>query len=150
MHGGGEGGRPGAPQNLKVDSRSDTAISLSWEASQGGEHAVTHYQLHRDDQPAGETSALNYLDSGLRPGTAYRYFVTALDAEGQASGPSNSVTASTTGGDPGPEFPEWLNEHDYQVGDGVSYQGLHYRCLQAHRSNPGWTPDVAFTLWGLA
>lgn len=147
IHGDSGGNRPGAPQNLKADSRSDTAISLSWEASQGGEQPVVRYQLHRDGQAVGQTSALNYLDSGLRPSTAYRYYVTALDLAGHVSGPSNSVSASTSGGGPEPEYPEWQNEHDYRVDDGVSYQDRHYRCLQAHRSNPGWTPDLAFTLW---
>ncbi|MED5090831.1 hypothetical protein T6L40_31405, partial [Pseudomonas aeruginosa] len=28
-----------------------------------------------------------------------------------------------------------------------TYEGLRYLCLQAHTSNSGWTPPVAFTLW---
>ncbi|WP_410961482.1 carbohydrate-binding protein, partial [Salmonella sp. SAL4457] len=42
---------------------------------------------------------------------------------------------------------QWRENQAYRVDDGVTYEGLRYLCLQAHTSNSGWTPPVAFTLW---
>ena len=43
-------------------------------------------------------------------------------------------------------FPQWSIK-DYQQGDRVQYQGLLYKCLQAHTTQPDWTPDTAVSLW---
>lgn len=45
-------------------------------------------------------------------------------------------------------FPKW-DEYSkaYTVGDRVRYQGLLYKCLQAHTSQETWTPTDAVSLW---
>ena len=43
-------------------------------------------------------------------------------------------------------FPMWALK-DYAQGDRVQYQGLLYKCLQAHTAQADWTPDVAVSLW---
>ena len=43
-------------------------------------------------------------------------------------------------------FPMWTLK-DYQTGDRVQYNGLLYRCLQSHTSQPDWTPETAVSLW---
>lgn len=43
-------------------------------------------------------------------------------------------------------FPQWQLK-DYQTGDRVQYNGLLYKCLQSHTSQPDWTPDKAVSLW---
>lgn len=41
-------------------------------------------------------------------------------------------------------FPEWdKNSHAYTAGDRVRYKGKLYKVLQAHTSQPSWTPDTA-------
>lgn len=37
----------------------------------------------------------------------------------------------------------------YQIGDVRMYQGIPYKCVQAHDAtgNPGWTPDTVPALW---
>lgn len=35
----------------------------------------------------------------------------------------------------------------YAVDDRVLYEGNEYRCLQAHTSQPGWTPPATPSLW---
>jgi hypothetical protein len=35
----------------------------------------------------------------------------------------------------------------YKVGDLVSYLGATYRCIQAHTSQPGWTPAAVASIW---
>lgn len=44
-------------------------------------------------------------------------------------------------------FPEWEVGVLYSVGDRRQYNGLLYKCLQAHKSQADWTPDVAVSLW---
>lgn len=43
-------------------------------------------------------------------------------------------------------FPMWSIK-DYQQGDRVQYNGLLYKCLQAHTAQSDWTPDKAVSLW---
>ena len=44
-------------------------------------------------------------------------------------------------------FPDWEDGKAYAVGDRVKYNGLLYRCVQAHTSQAEWTPDVVPALW---
>lgn len=44
-------------------------------------------------------------------------------------------------------YPQWKNETNYLVGDRVLYQNVLYRCLQAHKSQPGWNPAAAHSVW---
>jgi hypothetical protein len=44
--------------------------------------------------------------------------------------------------------PDWSGAGvAYAVGDVVTYNGQTYKCLQAHTSQPGWTPDAVPALW---
>lgn len=50
--------------------------------------------------------------------------------------------------DPGPGTQAWNgNGHAYKVGDTVTYLGLTYEVLQAHTSQPGWTPTIVPSLY---
>lgn len=45
-------------------------------------------------------------------------------------------------------FPAWSgNGIAYKTNDRVKYNGLLYRCIQAHTSQADWTPDTAVSLW---
>ena len=45
-------------------------------------------------------------------------------------------------------YPHWSgNIVAYSVGDRRQYDGNLYKCLQAHTSQPGWTPKEAPSLW---
>lgn len=44
-------------------------------------------------------------------------------------------------------FPAWKVDKEYSVGYRVNYQGVLYKCLQAHTSQEDYTPDVAASLW---
>ena len=44
--------------------------------------------------------------------------------------------------------PAWDgNYRAYAVGDLVTYNGVEYRCIQAHTSQPDWTPAAVASLW---
>ena len=44
-------------------------------------------------------------------------------------------------------FAEWGPDVDYAVGNLRRYGEKLYKCIQAHRSQSDWTPDVAVSLW---
>ena len=46
-------------------------------------------------------------------------------------------------------YPEWITGTDYAAGFKVQYAGTLYKCLQAHTSQPDWTPDAAPSLWAM-
>lgn len=58
--------------------------------------------------------------------------------------PSPSPTVSPTS--PAPTG-TWAAGTAYRVGDVVTYNGLTYRCLQAHTALPGWEPPNVPALW---
>ncbi len=61
--------------------------------------------------------------------------------------PTQTPTATPT---PPSGVPAWdPNFHPYKVGDQVSFQGHIYRCIQAHTSQPDWTPAAVPALWAL-
>lgn len=44
-------------------------------------------------------------------------------------------------------FPAWDSSAAYEAGKRVRYQGVLYRCLQAHTAQEGWDPVSAPSLW---
>ena len=44
-------------------------------------------------------------------------------------------------------FKYWQQEYPYEVGDRVQYVGKVYKVLQAHKSQAGWEPDIAVSLF---
>lgn len=44
-------------------------------------------------------------------------------------------------------FAPWAEDTAYAVDDRIRYDGILYRCVQAHTSQDDWTPDVTPALW---
>lgn len=44
-------------------------------------------------------------------------------------------------------FKEWREGEDYEIGDRVRLDEVLYSCLQKHKSQSDWAPDVAVSLW---
>ena len=44
-------------------------------------------------------------------------------------------------------FPKWQTNTQYSIGDRRQYDGLLYRCVQAHTSQADWTPPQVPALW---
>lgn len=44
-------------------------------------------------------------------------------------------------------FPHWNEDRSYEVDDRVSYNGVLYKCLQAHTSQSIWIPTDSPSLW---
>ncbi|GAA0240392.1 cellulose binding domain-containing protein [Saccharothrix mutabilis subsp. mutabilis] len=98
--GGGDTTAPTAPANLRVTGTTSGSVSLAWNASSDNV-GVTAYDVHRGTSVTTVTGTTATV-SGLAPGTTYQFTVKARDAAGNASGPSNQVSATTqTGPAPG-------------------------------------------------
>ena len=46
-------------------------------------------------------------------------------------------------------FAEWVPDVNYTVGQLRQYGGILYRCVQAHKSQEGWEPDKAASMWAV-
>lgn len=96
ISGGGDGDTqpPSAPTNLTSPSKTDTSVSLSWNASTDNV-GVAGYNVYRGSTLAGTTSSTSFTVTGLMPSTSYSFTVKAKDAAGHVSAASNAVTVTT-------------------------------------------------------
>jgi chitodextrinase len=85
---------PSAPTNLSGTSPSSSQVNLSWGASTDNV-GVAGYRVSRNSAQIATTSSLSYSDTGLTASTSYTYSITAFDAAGNVSAPSNSVSVTT-------------------------------------------------------
>ena len=44
-------------------------------------------------------------------------------------------------------FPAWNEAGEYTKDDRVLYEGILYKCLQAHNAQANWTPTTSPSLW---
>ena len=86
---------PSIPTGLTATAISSSQINLAWTASTD-DVAVTGYQVFRDSVFIATSSGTTYADTGLSPGTAYFYTVTAFDAAVNISNQSATATATTS------------------------------------------------------
>ncbi len=86
---------PTAPTNLSAVAGSGQ-ISLAWSASTDNV-AVTRYNISRNGTPVGNATGTTFVDGSVVAGTTYSYTVTAQDAAGNVSTPSNTATATASG-----------------------------------------------------
>ncbi len=95
---------PEAPGALSVDDISAIEVTLSWEPAEGAEY----YRVYATREPEMERgnatliatpSEPSFVDAGLTPATTYRYQVTAMDAWGSESEPTDLVEAQTPDAD---------------------------------------------------
>jgi hypothetical protein len=98
---------PAAPSDLSAGVTADNYVSLGWNAS--GDDTVVQYGIQRNSTIIAKISASNtsYTDTALTPGVTYKYTVTAYDAAGNHSIPSNTVVVNTDTIPPG--VPTGLN-----------------------------------------
>lgn len=92
---------PTVPTGLQVSGTTTTTVSLAWTAS-SDDTGVTGYRVFRDGTQVAQVSATSYTDTGLAPGTAHVYAVRAVDAAGNVSATSGTVTGTTADDGGGP------------------------------------------------
>ncbi|MDH3533110.1 MAG: fibronectin type III domain-containing protein, partial [Gammaproteobacteria bacterium] len=95
---------PDAPANLTATAAGASVINLSWDPSFDNV-GVTGYIVRRNGLRVATPVTTSYADTGLLPGTTYRYTVAAFDAAGNNSQLSTGALATTTGTPPKPPPP---------------------------------------------
>ncbi|WP_328972307.1 M20/M25/M40 family metallo-hydrolase [Streptomyces sp. NBC_00239] len=140
-----------APAAGTVDPGSAATVTVSTATLSGAAQTV---RLSASGAPAGVTVAFSpssvlsgqastatvQVAAGTPGGT---YTLTVLGA-GEVSH-TTTYTLTVTGG--GGET-SWRLGGTYAVGDVVTYDGVRYRCIQAHTAYPGWEPPNVPALWG--
>ncbi|MBN2981413.1 glycosyl hydrolase family 18 protein [Cohnella algarum] len=139
---GGDTTAPTTPTGLAVTGTTSSSVSLSWNAASDNV-GVTGYVVSYNGGSVSVSGTAATI-SGLSPATSYTFAVQARDAAGNFSPASGAVTATT---DAAPGATSWAAGVFYGVGDEVTYNGVLYRCLQAHTSLPGWEPPGVPALW---
>jgi chitodextrinase len=86
---------PSAPTNLTSPAKTTTSVSLAWTASTDNV-GVTGYQVRQAGSVVGTTAGTSFTVNGLNPNTAYTFTVTAQDAAGNTSAPSNALSVTTS------------------------------------------------------
>ena len=85
---------PTVPTGLAATPSSSSQIALTWTASTDNT-GVTGYNVFRNGTQVGTVTGASYTDTGLAASTTYVYTVGAVDAVGNTSGLSSSVSATT-------------------------------------------------------
>jgi hypothetical protein len=85
---------PTTPGTLTAAAITQSSITLSWGASTDN-IAVTGYQVFRNGAFLTTATGLTLTNSGLAFGTQYTFYIVAIDAAGNISAPSNTVSVRT-------------------------------------------------------
>lgn len=86
---------PGAPTGLNYADRTDTSITLIWNAPTGA-LPIVGYKIFRGGSEIGYATDVVFTDTGLPSNTSQTYTVKAVDSSGTVSSASNSLSVSTT------------------------------------------------------
>ncbi len=82
---------PSAPTNLKATLASSSQVNLSWNVA-ADNVGTTAYRIYRNGTQITSTTGRSYSDTTILPDTNYIYSVVAVDASGNLSVPSTTVT----------------------------------------------------------
>ncbi|MEW5562017.1 glycosyl hydrolase family 18 protein [Enterobacter asburiae] len=138
---------PSVPQDLQASAITQTSVQLKWQAATDNV-AVTGYQVWRNGILVAPMSNTQWTDSGLQADSTYLYQISAVDAAGNQSVKSQTVTVKTlaqpendnpgNGGD----HSQWSSQKIYHGGDMVSWQGKTYKAKWWTQNNQPDTNDV--------
>jgi len=85
---------PTTPSDLTATAISSSQIDIHWSPSTDNV-GVAGYRIYRNGVQAGTAPGASYHDTGLKPGTSYRYRAVSYDAAGNVSSASDEVSATT-------------------------------------------------------
>jgi len=83
---------PSAPTSLVATTVSNS-VRLTWTASTDNT-GVVGYNVYKNSTKVGTVTTTSYADASVTSGTTYTYVVRAVDAAGNISNPSNSVSVT--------------------------------------------------------
>lgn len=85
---------PTSPTALVASDITKTSVQLSWNASTDNK-AVAGYNIYVNGTRIASSTTTKYALNGLKPGTSYKIYVTAIDAASNESRPSNIADVKT-------------------------------------------------------
>ncbi|MFJ5231320.1 M28 family peptidase [Kitasatospora sp. NPDC088391] len=129
-----------ATATVSTATTSGSAQSVSFSAS--GAPAGVTVSFSPSSTTSGGSTTLTVATSSSTPAGTYSITVTG---SGASATHTTSYSLVVNGGGGGNTT--WAAGVAYSVGDQVTYNGVSYRCLQAHTSQSTWTPDVVPALW---
>ncbi|RKE23315.1 M28 family peptidase [Streptomyces sp. TLI_171] len=129
-----------ATATVSTATTSGSAQSVAFTASGAPSGATVSFSP--SSTTSGGSTTLTVATSGSTPAGTYSITVTGT---GSSATHTTSYTLVVNGGGGGTTT--WAAGVAYKVGDVVTYNGVSYRCLQAHTSQSTWTPDVVPALW---
>ncbi len=144
----------------EVVSETDAKAIVAW-AKSNGIGRLAFWSIGRDQPCAGGGvsancsglggSALDFTKIFLQGATGGGLFPapTSTTASARTTTPAGTTSAprATTTTTSSTGVTSWVPNHAYRIGDLVTYQGLRYRCIQAHTSLTGWEPPGVPALW---
>ena len=87
---------PAAPTGLTVTGTSPSAISLAWDLHPNPDGDLAGFEVYRDHALLAriiDANATSYIDGSVVENAEYSYYILALDASFNRSGPSDIVAA---------------------------------------------------------
>ncbi|MEU5384237.1 M28 family peptidase [Kitasatospora cineracea] len=129
-----------ATATVATSTSSGSAQSVSLTASGAPSGATVSFSP--SSVTSGGSATLTVSTSSTTPAGTYTITVTGTGASAtHTTGYTLVVNGGGTGGG------TWAAGVAYNAGDVVTYNGVSYKCLQAHTSQSTWTPDVVPALW---
>jgi hypothetical protein len=90
---------PSTPINFVGTTPNSSTVNLTWNPSTDN-IGISNYLIYRDDSQIGTTELVNFSDTYVAEGTTYNYKIKAVDASGNLSPVSQTVTVNTPSATP--------------------------------------------------
>ncbi|MGE7926013.1 lytic polysaccharide monooxygenase [Viridibacillus arvi] len=140
---------PTQPKGLHSMGETSSSVNLMWSTSEDN-IAVDHYVVYRETSNGqmivvGTSNTTSFMDKSLQSNTTFKYTVTAVDAAGNESIKSNTLTVTTK--EQSTTYEQWDPSKAYTKGDRVTHQEKNYEAVQSYQGNtdPNWI--FALSLW---
>ncbi|MEV7415416.1 M28 family peptidase [Streptomyces sp. NPDC089919] len=132
---------PGSSATFTVNTATVSGNAQNVQLSASGAPSGVSVSFSPSSVLSGQSSTATVQVAAGTAGGTYTLTLTGTGAVTHTT----TYTLTVTGG--GGET-TWQVGGRYAVGDIVTYNGVRYRCIQAHTADPGWEPPNVPALWG--
>lgn len=129
--------KPNTPSGLQQVSATKSSLKFEWAPVTNV--TIKQYHISRDNVAVKTVVNSHFEDTGLNPGTTYRYSVIAESDKGQMSDASIALKAQTNEDN---ENISWNYNDIYHAGDVVSWKGKNYKAKWWTQNNEPGASDV--------
>jgi chitodextrinase len=119
----------GIPANVIATNVYSTQVNMVWTASTD-KAVVAGYRIFHNGTQVGTSTAILFSDNGLMQDSTYIYSVASYGSEGNVSGQSAPVSATTTSAPPPPAIPAFVQVNSTSPQTAQKTVALHYAQAQ--------------------